>query len=174
MNMSCMNYFTSAISVTQAPPCYAPNPLPLPPPISKIPQQGGHFQQKIYQKHHRREVKFIFIKNTIVGRPILFFSSLFLKILIFDFFCGVFAENSAFSVKKVEVPLSRKSKQWGEPLTQIKFSCRPPLLPKMSSFRRAQHSKIGNFKKSEKKIKIGLPTMVFLIKINLASLLLCF
>ena len=35
-------------------------------------------------------------------------------------------------------------------------------------------SKIGNFKKSEKKNKIGLSTIVFLIKINLTSLLRCF
>ena len=32
-------------------------------------------------------------------------------------------------------------------------------------------SNMGNFKKSEEKLKIGLPTMVFLIKINLTSLL---
>ena len=53
-------------------------------------------------------------KNTIVGRPILIFFSLFLKFPIFD--GGVPGggarrdENSTFSVKKVGVPLTRRSK----------------------------------------------------------------
>ena len=133
----------------------------------------------MYQKHLTREAFFFLIKNTIVGRKFLILFSLFLKFSKFDFFWGVFADNSTFSIKKVGVPLTRRSaaglrrasngrhenyiRVRGSPHyfdlrvrgTPTFFTENVEFSSRLASAPDTPPSKIGTFKKSEKKSKLA-------------------